>query len=162
MENNPTKNESLEQIVQEQLDSLYRFAYFRVGSRQQAEDIVQEVFLKLFSRPELLRGVENIHSYLLRALSNRCCDHLRRRRPANADLEKAAAQCVEEEPEHREWERINDLLDRLPEEQAEVIRLRTTGEMSFDSIAAVVGCPTTTVKSRFRYGIEKLRKIVNH
>ena len=50
----------------------------------------------------------------------------------------------------------------LPEEQAEVIRLKTSDSLTFARIAEITGSTEATVKSRFRYGIGKLRKLINH
>lgn len=67
------------------------------------------------------------------------------------------------EPELREeYERIAGLLATLPEEQAEVIRLKTADSLTFARIAEITGSTEATVKSRFRYGIGKLRKLINH
>ena len=59
-----------------------------------------------------------------------------------------------------ELQRIERLLQRLPEKQAEVIRLRIFDELRLNEIAEVVGCSIDTVNSRLRYGFKKLRKIV--
>ena len=61
-----------------------------------------------------------------------------------------------------EYERIAGLLATLPEEQAEVIRLKTSDSLTFARIAEITGTTEATVKSRFRYGIGKLRKLINH
>ena len=61
-----------------------------------------------------------------------------------------------------EYERIAGLLATLPEEQAEVIRLKTSDSLTFARIAEITGSTEATVKSRFRYGIGKLRKLINH
>lgn len=53
-------------------------------------------------------------------------------------------------------------LATLPEEQAEVIRLKTSDSLTFARIAEITGTTEATVKSRFRYGIGKLRKLINH
>ena len=161
MENNPTKTEQLEQIVARHQDRLFRFAYFRTGSRPEAEDIVQEVLLKLFRSGTVLDAVENVESYLLRAIANRCCDYHRRKRPT-VPLEKAGRiTAPDDEPLERERERIDALLENLPPEQAEVIRMKSSDGLTFARIAAVTGTPEATVKSRFRYGLEKLRTFIN-
>jgi RNA polymerase sigma-70 factor (ECF subfamily) len=61
-----------------------------------------------------------------------------------------------------EFRRINSLLSSIPEEQAEVIRLRVIDEMSFVEIAEIMKAPVTTIKSRFTYGIIKLKTNVNY
>jgi RNA polymerase sigma-70 factor (ECF subfamily) len=63
----------------------------------------------------------------------------------------------EDEMEH-EYRRICQLLETIPDEQAEVIRLRFYGEKSFKEIADIIGVNLSTVKSRFMYGLEKIRR----
>ena len=57
-------------------------------------------------------------------------------------------------------ERLGTLLDRLPAEQAEVIRLHTFASMRFTEIAETLELPASTVKSRFHYGIERLKTLL--
>ena len=68
---------------------------------------------------------------------------------------------LEEHEAREEARRIETLLDRLPPEQAEAIRLHTYASLRFTEIAEVLRCPVSTVKSRFAGGIEKLRKMSN-
>ena len=56
--------------------------------------------------------------------------------------------------------RAESLLARLPEEQAEAIRMRVFDGLRLGEIAEVLGCPINTVGSRLRYGFQKLRNIV--
>ena len=57
-----------------------------------------------------------------------------------------------------EYRRIARLLTEIPDEQVEVIRLRIYGDNSFAEVAEILSLPLPTVKSRFLYGQEKLRK----
>ena len=132
---------------------LYRFAALRTGSRSDAEDIVQEAFLKL-----LTASGEIIHprAYLYRCVANACCD-LKRRRTFHEPLRPDQPQEDPDPALREEAERLAARLDHIPPEQAEVIRLHTFASMRFTEIAEVLDIPVTTVKSRFQYGIEKLR-----
>ena len=64
----------------------------------------------------------------------------------------------EAEDFEQEYRRINSLLAAIPDEQAEVIRLRYYGDKSFQEIADILSIPLTTAKSRFTYGMEKIRR----
>ncbi|MDE5731291.1 MAG: sigma-70 family RNA polymerase sigma factor, partial [Alistipes sp.] len=102
----------------------------------------------------------DVERYLWRAIANRCTDYHRRRHAPNLPADKIA-DLPEETPDaelHEQARRIARLLDTRPEPQAEVIRLKTAGSLTFARIAEVVGCSEATVKSRFRYGIGKLRE----
>lgn len=160
-----TKLKLLERIVDRRQDSLYRFAYIRTGSQADAEDIVQDVLLRLFHSDCNLDRIDDVERYLWRAIANRCCDdYHRHRRNATLPIERAAALADDsgDQELREEYERIAGLLATLPEEQAEVIRLKTSDSLTFARIAELTGTTEATVKSRFRYGIGKLRKLINH
>lgn len=67
-----TKLKLLERIVDRRQDSLYRFAYIRTGSQADAEDIVQDVLLRLFHSDCNLDRIDDVERYLWRAIANRC------------------------------------------------------------------------------------------
>lgn len=146
----------LETAVTAYQEELFRYAAFRTGSRADAEDIVQDAFLRFAAADA---RIDNPRAYLYRCVANACCD-LGRRPRSEALPKQAAAEQEDELP--AEAERIGQLLERLPEEQAEVIRLHTLSGLRFTAIAETLDCPVTTVKSRFRYGIDKLRTILQH
>lgn len=148
----------LGRIVESQQDRLFRFAYMRVGNRPDAEDIVQDVFLRLFRSGERLSHVRSLGHYLLRCVDNGCRDYFRRR-SCSLLPESAAGQETEPEdrPMHEEYLRITALLSSIPEEQAEVVRLKCVDGLKFREIAALLGIPLATAKSRYRYGIGHIR-----
>lgn len=149
----------LENIVKEYQDGLFRMAFFRTGSLHDAQDIVQDVFVRLFDGRHDLRGIQHLKSYLFRSVSNGCNDFSRRnRRRKFLPVEYASAERTAEETAYmEEYERIKKLMAQIPPKQAEVIRLKTVTNMSFREIAEVLGLSEATAKSRFRYGIEKIR-----
>ena len=143
----------LERIIGLKQDWLFRFAYLRVGKREDAEDIVQDVLLRLYRSKE---------RYLVRALRIACIDYIRRRPPVVMTALEGAAQITEDgdadKEIHDEYERINKLLQMIPSEQAEIVRLHCTDGLTFRQIAEVLDMPEATVKSRYRYAIDKIRK----
>lgn len=143
---------------------MYRYACYRLGCADEADDVVQDVFLHLYSKADMLRSVGDWQSYLYRSLSNRCTDRLRRNGLHTVSLPENLDVPSDEESGsfEQEFQRINRLMAAIPSEQAEVIRLRLHGDLSFAEIARVTGCAVTTVQSRFQYGIEKIRKAMNN
>lgn len=81
-------------------------------------------------------------------------------KPASLSPLEQAIHLCDEQPDdfEQEFRKITTLLAAIPDEQAEVIRLRIHGDNSFTDIAAILELPVSTVKSRFQYGIEKIRK----
>ena len=159
----PTVDNSFAQVeaaFTAELKSLYRYACYRLGRREEAQDVIQELYLKLHKQG--LSRVKNVRCYLYRALSNSCTQLLReRRRIEYVDITSLKElQADDFSPSNFEQEQalIARLLATLPHEQSEVIRLHLHGECTFTEIAEIMDTPVATIKSRYRYGIEHLRK----
>jgi len=160
----PQSPAEFEDLVEAVQDELVHFAFCRLRSLEDAEDTVQEVLVRAYLEREKRRAVTGVRPYLFRMVANRCSDVLRQRQRAQrrrdpsapADL---AARIGPESPVDR-LEEIERLLMRLPERQAEAIRLRVFGCLPFAAIAEAVGVSLPTIKSRFCYGVERLRGIL--
>ena len=151
----------LVRVIGMERDALLTYACYRLGNRSDAEDVLHDCYLRLHERfTDGQEGAKlNIRNYVFRSLSNLCTDRLAdRTRHLTVDL--GQQDVVETDTDNRESEycRITTMLDRIPEEQAEVIRLRMYGNRSFAEISNILQVPLPTVKSRFLYGIEKIRK----
>ena len=149
-----------EAVFTTELQSLYRYACYRLGVREAAQDVIQELYLKLHKRN--LDEVKNLRCYLYRALSNCCTQQLRERRKVEyvdvTALRDLQADDITPSNFEQEQAMIARLLAALPDEQSEVIRLHLHGECTFAEIAEILDIPLPTAKSRYRYGIEHLRK----
>ena len=159
----PTNDDSfaqVEAVFTEELQSLYRYACYRLGEREAAQDVIQELYLKLHRQG--LGEVRNVRCYLYRALSNSCTQLLRNRRRIEfvdvTSLRDLHAEDITPADFEQEQALIARLLAALPDNQSEVIRLHLHGECTFTEIAEILDEPLPTVKSRYRYGIEHLRK----
>ena len=159
----PTNDDSfaqVEAVFTEELQSLNRYACYRLGEREAAQDVIQELYLKLHRQG--LGEVRNVRCYLYRALSNSCTQLLRNRRRIEfvdvTSLRDLHAEDITPADFEQEQALIARLLAALPDEQSEVIRLHLHGECTFTEIAEILDEPLPTVKSRYRYGIEHLRK----
>ncbi|MBQ0021090.1 MAG: sigma-70 family RNA polymerase sigma factor [Bacteroidales bacterium] len=160
----------LERIVTERQDWLFRFAYMRIGSREDAEDVVQEVLLGVFGRLRERTKVDSVEQYLIRSVSNACNDYFRRRSKETTksmqlklvSLDKAEQIPADEGDRqiHEEYLRINRLLDSLPQEQAEIVRLKCYDELTFKQIAELLNIPEPTAKSRYRYAIQHIQQMI--
>jgi RNA polymerase sigma-70 factor, ECF subfamily len=155
----------LEQVITEFQEQLFRFAFFRTGVFADSQDIVQDVFIKLYRDEVNLLSVINLKNYLFRCVSNACTDYQRKRlKNQFTQIEKLGVlnDLDEKEASHQmllieEYCRIDGLLKDLPDDQAKVVRLKVLDDLSFNEIAQIFEIPVTTVKSRFKYGIDKLK-----
>ena len=152
----------LERIVVERQDWLFRFAYMRIGIREDAEDVVQEVLLSVFRRLQEKMHVESVEQYVIRSISNACNDYFRRKPLRMVSLDKAEEVPVHEGDRqiHEEFVRINKLLAALPQEQSEIVRLKCYDDLTFKQIAELQDIPEATAKSRYRYAIMHIQQML--
>ena len=145
----------LERIVTERQDWLFRFAYMRIGIREDAEDVVQDALLSVFRRLREKTQMDSVEQYVIRAVSNACTDYFRRKPMQVVTLDKAEQVAVNEGDRqiHEEFLRVSRLLDTLPPEKSEIVRLKCYDELTFKQIAELQGIPEATAKSRYRYAI---------
>ena len=148
-----------EALVESVQDELVHFAYCRLRHLPDAEDVVQEVLVQAYLERARHCAVTRVRPYLYRMVANRCTDILRRRKwtkPLGSAAEPAAP-----EPFADRLREVEGLLARLPRRQADAIRMRIFGGLPFQSIAEAAGVSLPTIKSRFRYGVDRLRKILS-
>jgi RNA polymerase sigma-70 factor (ECF subfamily) len=150
-------------------DRLVRFAWRRLGHREDAEDVVQDVFVRTLADPARRPEESDLGPYLYRAVANACTDRWRWRRrhptapwnPGRAEALPSTADGPAEEAQVAEGLQCAEaLLAELPAEQAEAIRLRVFDELKVNEIAALLGSSPNTIASRLRYGFQKLRALV--
>lgn len=164
----PQSHSEVAALVDAYAGRLVRYAFRQLGDYQNSEDVVQQVFVRAFVDPSNRRKVSAVGPYLYRSVANACTDLLRRRNCATVFREEigteellAGSDGPAESAQAAEGlRRAESLLGRLPNEQAEAIRLRVFDGLRLGEIAEVLGCPTNTVRSRLRYGFQKLRNLV--
>ena len=150
----------LAQLMQSERDNLFRYACYRLGSAAEAEDTLQDLYLRLSKHPSRIADIDELQDYVFRSLSNSCISRLRSRRKFTSidTLDTLSSDDLAPKDFEQEFRLIERLMTLLPDEQSEVIRLRIYGERKFSEIATICDIPLTTAKSRFRYGIDKLRE----
>ncbi len=147
---------------------LVRYLHQRVGDVDAAEDLAQEIFVKVFRNPAIAAKGARISTWLFTLARNAATDHLRWRQrrqkwfvrhvrltARNSSIDPAMAASLEEDRV-----RIGALFKCLPEEQREVLTLRILGDLSLAEISEVTGVNLATVKSRLRYGLSKISEIL--
>ena len=155
--------DSLEDAFARWQDELLGTLYYLVGNREDARDALQETFVKCWRHRESLGEVENLKAWIFRVALNtgrdlRSSAWRRRRQPlAEGELSAVQQSPAGELVHAEELTRVRTaVMDLRPEEQ-EVFLLRQNGELTYEAIAAAIGIPLGTVKTRMRLAIEKLR-----
>jgi RNA polymerase sigma-70 factor (ECF subfamily) len=152
------------QFIEKYRDRLIHHAFYRIGDLEEAEDIVQEVFIKIYTQNHIYKP-ENPEAYLYKMTMNACIDFMRKEKRKLQILQSFEAEtqttldndAVRNIKMREEFIRINTILNTLPKEQAEVVRFRIIDELSFKEIATILRKPESTIKSRFQYALKKLK-----
>ena len=122
--------------------------------------MVQDVLLGVFQRLREKSDVDSVEHYVIRAISNACIDYFRRKPLRLVSLDQAERVPVSEGDKqiYEEFVRIKRLLDTLPSEQSEIVRLKCYDDLTFKQIAELQGIPEATAKSRYRYAIMHIQQ----
>ena len=142
---------------------VYGLALWRLRSPADAADAVQEVFVRLAQQRASLGAVREPRAFVLTIARRVAVDRARRRAVRQgSDLDEA--RLVEADAMSAETrldsERASRMLSALPDAQREAVYLRHFAGCSFAEIGTISGVPTFTAASRYRLGIERLRKLM--
>jgi RNA polymerase sigma-70 factor (ECF subfamily) len=142
---------------------IHHYLVVRLGSRADADDVLQETFVCLARTRKKLAGVENLMAYVFataRNESTRLMERLQREDRKRAHLSpdslfQDSRSSLLSERETAEW--VTAALQRLSDELREVVELKIYAELTFREISEVTGVPQGTVATRYRTALEKLR-----
>ena len=165
---------AFERLVARHEKPVWNFIRRFVGDPTTAEDLLQEVFLRVVKSADEWRGSAKFSTWLYTIARNLTVDHARRavhrdatsldgpeRSDADTSLHDRIASVAPGADsvvaDRQTKVRIDDAIATLPAEQREVFLMREVMEMPFAEIATAVGASEPTVKSRMRYALEKLR-----
>jgi RNA polymerase sigma-70 factor (ECF subfamily) len=165
---NRGSKDALRRIYEKYKDDLLGLAITLLIDRSLAEDVVHDVFVSFAGTVGSFHLNGSLKGYLSTCVANRARDRNRLRQPWNTEtavIEAARNSSdvpVENAISTEESGDLQKLLARLPYEQREVIVLHLHHGMRFREIAKAVGISINTVQSRYRYGLDKLRSILNN
>ena len=157
--------DALAEVFRRHAGAVFGLARRVLGDPGPAEEIVQEVFIRLWNEPERFdpeRG--SLRSFLLAQTHGRAVDYLRSD-TARRNREDRDARATAEggyDVEHEVWdlavaERIRQAVTALPEDERRAIELAYFGGRTYREVAAELGAPEGTVKSRIRAGLRRMR-----
>jgi len=161
-------------LIDRYQEKIYNTILFMVKDSYLAEDLIQEIFIKIIDNIKQKKYAEEgkFLPWALRISRNFCIDHFRKvkRTPTiktsdDQDIfevlkfsDHAADYKMTRSQTHKN---IQELVDLLPEEQREIIVLRHYANLSFKEIAQMTNCSINTALGRMRYGLINLRKMMN-
>jgi len=159
--------EALRRIYEKYLNNLLTLAMALLNDVNTAEDVVHDVFVSFAKSAEDFKLIGSLKSYLATCVINRARDRIRKNQRRTISLDESDSISSDSDgPEElvmcsEESEQLNQAIAQLPDEQREAIILHLKGEMKFKEIAKLQGVSVNTIQGRYRYGLNKLRSILN-
>lgn len=153
---------------------LYRIAYALLDDKEDAEDILQEAYCKLWNKRDELEAVQNPEAFSVTLIKHLCLDFLRSPKANRRESEETPEAVLittdsspdKELEEKEDIRQVQALIEQLPENQKQVIRLRGIEDCSFEDIEQITGLSPSNIRtllSRARKTIrEKLKKASCH
>jgi RNA polymerase sigma-70 factor (ECF subfamily) len=165
---------SFEALIKPHLDRLYRLSFRLAGQKAEAEDLFQDVLIKVFPRLDELIEIEEPGAWLCRVMYNHFIDNRRKfarqRLVAVEEGQLSPGQGIEEMPGKQDPEaeaarddnimRLENALEQLSDEHRLVVLLHDTEGYKLVEIEALTGTPIGTLKSRLHRARARLREIL--
>ena len=159
--------EALQSIYEKFLNYLLTLAMALLHNESEAEDVVHDVFVSFAESAKNFKLIGNLKSYLTTCVVNRSRDRIRTNTRKSIQINTLkSGNADSHSPEHsimstEESLRLNLAIAQIPDQQREVIVLRLKGQMKFREIAKLQGVSVNTIQGRYRYGLEKIKSILN-
>lgn len=172
----PRKEDEISQTVRRESPRLLSFIQQRIPDREEAEDILQDVFYQFTEAYRTVKSIDRVTSWLFTVARNKITDRYRKKKPRNfseqavsvGDGENALRleDMLSDLSSHPEselmrsviWHAVEDALEEMPEEQREVFVMHEFEDLSFKEISAITNTAVNTLLSRKRYAVLFLRK----
>jgi RNA polymerase sigma-70 factor (ECF subfamily) len=154
----------LERLYDSHAQALFAFLLNFTRNEADTRDLLQEVFVKLAQRPELLKDVHDERGFLIRLAHNQAIDLMRRRGTREKNYEQLAEEvggifaASADADEQAFRSALAEALGELPPDQRAVVHLKLWEELTFEQIAESLEILPNTAASRYRYGLDKLRE----
>jgi len=162
----------LDALIEQYQHRLLRYLLHLTGNRAVAEDLFQEVWVRVLEKGHQYDGRNRFVTWLMSIGHNVAIDYLRKRNPASLDEMRDPDEGVPFEPpdtrpspfeeaaERQQQEMLSEALERVPPLFREVLVLRFQEQMKLEEIARLVRIPVATVKTRIYRGVNALRPLL--
>lgn len=163
-----TRRETFERIVQEFSEQLYWQIRRMVLSHDDANDILQNTFIKAWTNIDYFRGDAKLSTWLYRIALNECLNFLNRQRAMESisidEYESNLINMLESDPYFDGDETqimLQKAINKLPEKQRMIFNLRYFKEMKYEDISEIMGTTVGALKASYHHAVKKIEEYFN-
>ena len=156
---------AFDQLVRNNLNNVFGFFMKVTRNEMSAEDLTQDVFMKLYKNLKNFRHDSNFSTYLYRINSNTVNSWITRNKWKNLlHLDQAPEKGEYDIKNEAEWtkEELWNEISKLPNKQRRVMILRITDSLSYSEISKITGMSEGTAKVNFHHGLKKLKEVLSN
>ena len=156
---------AFDQLVRNNLNNVFGFFMKVTRDEMSAEDLTQDVFMKLYKNLKNFRHDSNFSTYLYRINSNTVNSWITRSKWKNLlHLDQAPDKGEYDIKNEAEWtkEELWSEISKLPNKQRRVMILRITDSLSYSEISKITGMSEGTAKVNFHHGLKKLKEVLSN
>lgn len=148
-----------ERIVSENYDSIYKYCYWKVGNSADAQDITQEVFLSFIKNINIYSDRGKPKAFLYTIAKNLCINFGKKNIPDYLETTKDTIDSCETEKINNIIDKITleNIVNKLPQEQQEIIFLRYSQELRINEIATIMGKSRFTIRYRINSALATIK-----
>jgi RNA polymerase sigma-70 factor (ECF subfamily) len=148
-------------------NKLYRFAFSLLSNREEAEDAVQEVYLKMWDMRNDLGQYKSTEALMMTITRNHCLDKLKVKKnkaySLNTEYNKSTTDDVQKKTEQSDLiQKVKMVMQKLPEQQRTIVHLRDVEGYDYDEILKITGYEMNYVRVNLSRGRKKIRETINH
>ncbi len=149
---------------------IFRYANRLLSNEHDAEDVVQEIWLKLWDKREQLGNIKSLEAFAYRMTRNLCLDKIKLKKPKYYD-DREEGTYRYDEADHRPdpesslelkdtVERVNQIIGRLPEQQKTLLQMRDVEGLEYGEIADITGLEINAIRVNISRARKKVRETI--
>ena len=149
---------------------IFGYANRLLNNEHDAEDVVQEIWLKLWDKREQLGNIKSMEAFAYRITRNLCLDKIKLKKPKYFDDREEGAYCYDEADQRPDpesslelkdtVERVNQIIGRLPEQQKTLLQMRDVEGLEYEEIADITGLEINAIRVNISRARKKVRETI--
>lgn len=158
------EEDAFDETVERYSRRVYSLCYRILRDQGEAEDMTQEVFVRVYTKHKTFKGKSSPYTWIYRIAVNMCFSHLKKRKAPTVPFDEVKgmlATRTDESADHHELERlISGAVGQLPPKQRAVFTMRFYDKMTFKEIAGAMGTSVGGAKANHHFAVERLKEIL--